>query len=308
MMLWDNVMHPSVNHSSVENDEHMMQGWGSICLNISFPFYVLLLDGTDLNNTDIIPSSRMNPNIHTKRPLSTCNGSVSSFSSSHGGTMSDSPGADAVSAGVHSRYLFPLLLFVWNVRSLFANGFEDTWKFVLKLMKSHNIGILVETRSNAERIQVLRTHLPSSLYLFASGFSAHSGGVAILVKRSFIEDHGFTSIVESVIEEGRCAHMCLASSIASLHLYALYLDPSNANDRVATMRRMKAAIAPKAHNIIAGDLNFTFNPQERLSFGGIAGSPTEIDVACVSEWDHLFTDAGFKELHWFYMQTFIWIQ
>jgi hypothetical protein len=175
MMLWDNVMHLSVSNSSDENAEHMMQGWGIICLNISFPFYALLLDGTDLNNTDIIPSSRMNLNIHTKPPPN--NGSALSSSSSHGGTMSDTPGADAVSAAAHShsagvlsRYLFPLSFFVWNVRSLFDNGFEDTWLFVMKLMEGHNIGILTETRSNSERIEVLRTQLPSSLYLFASEF------------------------------------------------------------------------------------------------------------------------------------------
>jgi hypothetical protein len=91
--------------------------------------------------------------------------------------------------------------------------------------------------------------------------------------------------------------VCLSSSVAALHLFAVYLDPSNANDRIATMRSMRAAVAPNTHNIIAGDLNFTFNPQERLSFGGEAGSPTDIDVACVAEWDLLFTDAGFKEFH-----------
>jgi hypothetical protein len=302
MMLWDNVMHLSAFDSSSENDEHMMQG--IICLNISFAFYGLLLDGTDLNNTDIIPSSRIKFNLHIKCPPNICNGSTISSSSSHGGTVSDSPCADAVtagehsrSAGAHSRYLFPLSFFVWNVRSLFANGHEDTWLYVVKLMEGHNIGILTETRSNAERIEVLRTHLPTSLYLFASGISAHYGGVAILVKRSFLDDNGFASITESVIQEGRCIHMCLSSSIAALHLFAVYLDPSNAHERVATMRKMKAAVAPNSHNIIAGDLNFTFNPQERLSFGGEAGSPTDIDVACVAEWNLLFTDAGFKEFY-----------
>jgi hypothetical protein len=109
-----------------EDDEHMMQGWGIICLTISFPFYIFLLDGTDLNNFDIIPFSKVNLNNYAKPPLCPCNGNRLSYSPSHGGAMGDLRGTDAIAAGALSRFLFPLSFFVWNARSLFAYGLEDT--------------------------------------------------------------------------------------------------------------------------------------------------------------------------------------
>ena len=151
------------------------------------------------------------------------------------------------------RYLVPLLMVVWNVRSLFAHGIEDTWNYTMKLMKSHNVGIFTETRSTDERIQVLRTHLPSSMLLFSSGISSFWGGVALLVKCDFLKTANFTTVLDVVVEVGRCIKLCLSGASGSLHIFAVYLDPSNSAARIATMRLMNAAVTPHVHTMIAGD-------------------------------------------------------
>jgi hypothetical protein len=46
----------------------------------------------------------------------------------------------------------------------------------------------------------------------------------------------------------------------------------------------------------AGNLNFIFTSDDRLSFGGIASSPADSDAACMREWNQLFSDSGFKEI------------
>jgi exonuclease III len=276
----------------------MLPGDGCICMHVTFEFTDYMLVDTYLDAFHIDCRSKVrDTSITIMENMKLMEDHTFSPKSAHQTAMAATDSVVSGTDAACSRYLFPLLMVIWNVRSLFANGVEDTWKYTLKLMKSHNVGIFTETRSTDERIQVLRTHLPSSLLLFASGISSFWGGVALLVKRDFLKTANFATVLDHVIEVGRCIKLCLSGASGCLHIFAVYLDPSNSAARTTTMRLMKAAVTPNVHTMIAGDLNFTFTCDERLTFGGIASSPADSDTACVREWNQLFGECGFNELH-----------
>ena len=150
------------NSYSALGDEHMMPRDGIICLSLSFEFIDHFLGDTDPDLFEIHPFSK----AKLQRSSDILNGSDKNNHTSlkSASTHSMAPFRSVVASdAAQCHYRYPLLMVLWNVRSLFAYGLEDTWNYALKLMKCHNIGVLTETRSTVERIKVLRTHLPSSL-------------------------------------------------------------------------------------------------------------------------------------------------
>jgi len=289
----------SFNDYPTEDDGYMMLGSSIICLHLSFEFIDFLGD-TDRPPFEIERRSRI-----SGVPQDTCNGNCNGKGINSLGAACNGNGVESfpidrapplTTDNTGMRYLFPLLLFIWNVRSLFANGLDDTWRYVMKLIDKYDVGILAETRSTTARHKVLLTHLPSSLLLFSSGVSVHYGGVAILIKKQFILAGHFTEVRDKVIEKGRCIKLSLSGAGGKLHIFGIYLDPNNSQARIKTMKLMKRAVSQNVHTIIGGDLNFTFKPNERLSFGGATPLLASTDSACSCAWDELFTADAFVEI------------
>lgn len=121
-------------------------------------------------------------------------------------------------------------LVLWNVRSVFANACLDTWHYINKLVESHNVGIFTEARINVERLTLLRSVLPQSKLIYSTGSSVYAGGVIIILDAAWAANFQISDPI--VLEEGRLLKIVLRRLNSELHIYGLYLDPSDVKKRV----------------------------------------------------------------------------
>ena len=74
----------------------------------------------------------------------------------------------------------------WNCRSLWARSSRQTIQFTRKLLGSCDFLALAETRQTPERKSELASLFPDCK-TFASGIDQYKGGIAIIVKRTFLD-------------------------------------------------------------------------------------------------------------------------
>ena len=111
----------------------------------------------------------------------------------------------------------------WNCRSLWANEGSETMQFAFKLAHPHDITVLTETWENAERLAFLKGKLLAGLKLFSSGCNQYKGGIAIIVRDSFMKQFTYPPAWE-VYVEGRVAKLTLRGPSGTLSVHAVYLS------------------------------------------------------------------------------------
>ena len=74
----------------------------------------------------------------------------------------------------------------WNCRPLWARSSRQTIQFTRKLLGSCDFLALAETRQTPERKSELASLFPDCK-TFASGIDQYKGGIAIIVKRTFLD-------------------------------------------------------------------------------------------------------------------------
>ena len=89
--------------------------------------------------------------------------------------------------------------------------------FANVLVRSLGFLVLTETRAIDSRLAFLKTKLAPNLEYFSSGISAYSGGVGILLQKSFAQKFLLKRWV--VLEPGRIARLELTGPRGTLHIY-----------------------------------------------------------------------------------------
>ena len=127
----------------------------------------------------------------------------------------------------------------------------------------HDFVVLLETRETATRKRYTETALPDDYLMYSSGISARKGGIGIFVKRTFLD--AFKNVDWTILVVGRLARLTLTGPNGKLCIYAVYLDPSSAENQVQAIHELERSLDPHAHNLIAGDFNFVEFHTDRLA-------------------------------------------
>ena len=61
------------------------------------------------------------------------------------------------------------------------------------------------------------------------------------------------------------ARLELDGPVGSLHIYAVYLHPSNKVSQAASIRKLSSVLKSDIHNIVSGDFNFVMQAYDRIS-------------------------------------------
>ena len=136
-------------------------------------------------------------------------------------------------------------------------------KYAFNIASAHDFLILTETRETKERLQFLLGKLHNGMQYKSSAISQFEGGVGILIKETFLRK--FRSVRWTVIEQGRMARLELDGPAGSLHIYAVYLHPSNKVSQAASIRKLSSVLKSDIHNIVSGDFNFVMQAYDRIS-------------------------------------------
>lgn len=161
------------------------------------------------------------------------------------------------------KYARPFSAVGWNTRSLYAYDNTETIDYVKELMRSHDVGVFVETRETPGRNTFLANALPQGLLVKTTCCSQYRGGVAIIVKDKFLEE--FATVDWKVLEKGWLGRLELHGPKGALHIYAVYLDPGSWKKRNQQMQKLVEVCDPNAHNLVLGDFNFTMCSDDRIS-------------------------------------------
>lgn len=141
---------------------------------------------------------------------------------------------DTTIDSTHGPYSEPFRGCIWNCRSLWSDKNRRTFQQALQLAECHDFLILSETRETSTRKRHTESSLPKGYVMFSTGISARKGGVAIIAKRAFLDQ--FKDVVWTTIIDGRLARLSLDGPKGSLCLYAVYLDPSSADNQISAIR------------------------------------------------------------------------
>ena len=181
---------------------------------------------------------------------------------------------------------------IWNCRSLWAREASDTFKFVLQLAAVHDFVILVETRETKTKRQITLAKLPAEFTYFSSRISARRGGIAIIVKNSFLAK--FEKSDWTVRCRGRVAQLLLRGTRGQLNIIPTYLDPSSIAEQLEGIKAVEKCFVHGAHNLVAGDFNFATCSGDRIAKGsadlGVWNDKRQMDA-----WNGVAKQADLKE-------------
>ena len=162
----------------------------------------------------------------------------------------------------------------------------------MELAEVHDFLVLLETRENATRRKYIESVLPANFCLYLTHISARRGGVAVIIKRTFLEK--FTHADRTVVDAGRVAILALSGPQGKLCITAAYLDPSSVSSQIEQIRHIGEAIEDNARNVIAGDFNFVQSHADRISKASAAISSKE-DQRQTEQWNRSVGRLGFHE-------------
>ena len=183
---------------------------------------------------------------------------------------------------------------IWNCRSLWSRRNQNTFLEALKLAEIHDFVILSETRETKTRKEYTKSALPKEYVMYSTGISARKGGVAVFIKKAFLDK--FLTAEWAVIVEGRVARLTLDGPMGRLCIFAIYLDPSSVENQVKSIQCIGQATDPHAHNVLSGDFNFTEMPSDRIAKQTADLSKSE-DRRQTEEWKQYVHARGFREFH-----------
>ena len=193
-----------------------------------------------------------------------------------------------------AQFIGPVTAVGWNTRSLWAHGYSDTIEYTLQLLDKHDITVLAETRETPERRAFLDGKLPKNVKVFSSGIDQYRGGVAVILRDSFLQ-YFEAKPRWTVIVQGRLARLELRGAKGTMHVYAIYLDPECAEARNCQMRRLAQVYDEKVLNIIIGDFNFVTSEADRISKSSAECHNNAGDKLNAKVWNNLNEKLGLKE-------------
>ena len=188
-------------------------------------------------------------------------------------------------------YTGPIQGCTWNCRSMWSKRRSNTFTFAMKLAKMHDFIIFMETRETKTRRQYTLDSLSRDYVYFSSGISARKGGVAIIVKRFFLNN--FQSHKWVVGSCGRVASLCLDGKNGKL-IIAVYLDPASVQEQLHGISCIKNLLDSTAHNLVAGDWNFVEHCADRIAKETAKTAAVQERRPTV-EWQKLAQEAGCQE-------------
>ena len=150
----------------------------------------------------------------------------------------------------------------WNCRSLWARSSRQTIQFTRKLLGSCDFLALAETRQTPERKSELASLFPDCK-TFASGIDQYKGGIAIIVKRTFLDmfsEHTWEDTIP-----GRVGVLRLHGRSGAFNMHAVYLDPSSCSEKMSQMEAIFKNWDKDSYNIIAADFNFVVSDHDRIN-------------------------------------------
>ena len=140
---------------------------------------------------------------------------------------------------------------------------QHTFQEALKLADLHDFLVLLETRENKSRKNYTEAALPEGYTMYSTEISARKGGVAIFIKKAFLNK--FTKVEWTIFVEGRIARLTLDGPGGRLCIFAIYLDPSSIDNQISGIQCIGREADPSGHNILAGDFNFVEAPTDRIA-------------------------------------------
>lgn len=96
--------------------------------------------------------------------------------------------------------------------------------------------------------------------IYSRGISQHRGGIAIVIKRAFLQRFCRVGVLHLDGKEG------------ALSICAVYCDPSSKTQQIEQCEAMSKTLDPNRHCLIAGDFNFVTADHDLIS--NASGSPT----------------------------------
>ena len=109
---------------------------------------------------------------------------------------------------------------IWNCRSLWSKRNGNTIREALKLVEIHDFLVLLETRETETRRKYIEAVLPADYCFYSTRINAKKGGVAIIIKRAFLDR--FTRTDWSVAVPGRVGKLVLNGPDGKLCIIAAY--------------------------------------------------------------------------------------
>ena len=153
-----------------------------------------------------------------------------------------------------------------------------------KLASAHDFLALFETRETEERKATANQHLHEFKY-FSSYIDQYKGGVGLLVWERFLKlfhDFDPDRDWQSLATE-RIGRLRLHGSHGALHIFVVYLDPSDRKSQTEHIRTLAESLDPRVHSLIVGDFNFVQEQHDRyLKSSGVYSADNDEPVA--KEW------------------------
>ena len=192
---------------------------------------------------------------------------------------------------IRRPFLSSFRAFTWNCRSLWANLSSQSIQFANSLLDACDFGILCETRENESRGLLLRSHFQDCT-VYSSGIDQYKGGVAIVLKNSFINQFVHKNWV--VHEKGRIGALHLQGAQGSLSIIAVYCDPGHQGRQKQQLSSISQAIDPMSHCLVAGDFNFVVSEHDRIVKATCKKTGAQ-DKAVAEKWRQVCDNNSLKE-------------
>ncbi|RPD55590.1 DNase I-like protein, partial [Lentinus tigrinus ALCF2SS1-7] len=182
-----------------------------------------------------------------------------------------------------------------RVATLNMNGYghddprnhDNKWSSVYRMMRTHNIGILLvqEAHLDAERVQHIEKFTSSKLKIF---FSAHPerarqrDGVAIVINKRLLTPA--TGTMATTIVPGKAIHLSIPwQQSKKLHLLCVYAPSESDTARQSFFRTIKTYYEMNTHmprpDLMAGDFNNVEDVLDRIPVReSIEDSVSELDT------------------------------
>ena len=138
-------------------------------------------------------------------------------------------------------------------------------EYVNTLMRSHDFGVVTETRETRERKMSIDFQFLRDCKYFSDHIDQYKGGIGIFIKNSFLSRFPQTDMDScwKVLVPGRVGKLSLCGPEGMLHIFAVYLDPGDKALRCQHLEKIRTYVTSAAHTIVVGDFNFVEHNEDR---------------------------------------------
>ena len=136
--------------------------------------------------------------------------------------------------------------------------------------------------------------LPKDMRVYSSAISQYKGGVAVIVKNSFMQKCDAEPTWKDLVK-GRLGRLQFNGAQGTLHVYVCYLDPELPAERDKDMRTPGNAMDDGVHNIVVGDFNFVICDADQISKTSAACESSAADKRNARAWSDIANQHSMKE-------------